>query len=112
GKEWLVGWVVGIGVALSGLGVVLPIALFIRPMLRAQAEVAELGGSDALGTRAAGWRLGGAIYFAPEDPAVFVPKLRGIGQTLNFARPGAWVFLAAVVLAPIVLGFASIALAR
>jgi uncharacterized membrane protein len=71
---------------------------FIGPLARAQDELKRLGGSVALGTHASGWRFGGILYFAPEDPAVFVPKQRGIGQTINFARPGAWVFLGAVVL--------------
>ena len=43
-----------------------------------------------LGTRKAGWKLGGLVYFAPDDPAVFVPKRVGIGQTVNMARGAAW----------------------
>jgi uncharacterized membrane protein len=41
------------------------------------------------------------VYYAADDPAVFVPKLRGIGLTLNFARPGTWVFLLLVVAVPV-----------
>lgn len=74
------------------------LTLFIGPLVRAQDELKRLGGSLALGTHASGWRWGGLVYFAPEDPAVFVPKQRGIGQTVNFARPGAWLFLGAIVL--------------
>jgi hypothetical protein len=35
-------------------------------------------------------------FYATDDPALFVPKRIGIGQTLNFGRPGAWIFLAAI----------------
>jgi uncharacterized membrane protein len=41
---------------------------------------------------------GGLIYFNPADAAVIVPKRFGIGWTLNFARPAAWVYLAAILL--------------
>ncbi len=33
------------------------------------------------------------FYFAPEDPRIVVKKRRGIGWTLNFARPMAIPFL-------------------
>jgi uncharacterized membrane protein len=58
------------------------------------------------GTRADGWKWGGLIYYAPDDPAWIVPKLLGIGQTLNLARPAAWVLLLLVlaVLAGIAVG--------
>jgi uncharacterized membrane protein len=105
-------WAVVTSVALMGVGIVLPLVLFVRPLARVQAELAKLGGSDALGTRAEGWRGAGMIYFAPEDPAVFVPKLRGIGQTLNFARPMAWVFLIAILVAPLALTALIVAIAR
>jgi uncharacterized membrane protein len=105
-------WAVVTSVALMGVGIVLPLVLFVRPLSRVQAELAKLAGTDALGTRASGWRWAGTIYYAPEDPAVFVPKLRGIGQTLNFARPMAWVFLLAILAAPLVLTAIVIAVAR
>ncbi|AWB43354.1 hypothetical protein DCC85_03360 [Paenibacillus sp. CAA11] len=44
------------------------------------------------------WKLG-SIYYNPKDPAVFVEKRMGVGWTVNFARPLAWVFL----FAPLVL---------
>ncbi|MCL6517945.1 DUF5808 domain-containing protein [Alicyclobacillus sp.] len=37
--------------------------------------------------------IGGALYYNPDDPAWMVPKRFGIGWTLNFARPGAWLVL-------------------
>ena len=42
-------------------------------------------------------RHAGIFYFNPDDPAVWVPKRFGIGYTLNFARPAAWIVLAAVI---------------
>ncbi|MBK8094362.1 MAG: hypothetical protein IPK32_20965 [Verrucomicrobiaceae bacterium] len=39
------------------------------------------------------WKLG-FIYFCRSDPRIFVPKrIRGLGWTLNFARPLAVPFL-------------------
>ena len=46
------------------------------------------------------WKLG-QFYFNPEDPALWVEKRFGVGWTMNFARPGAWVFLLAIFLIPI-----------
>lgn len=37
------------------------------------------------------WILG-MFYYNPSDPSVFVEKRAGIGFTVNFARPAAWVF--------------------
>ena len=33
------------------------------------------------------------FYYNPDDPAILVEKRYGIGYTLNFARPSAWVLL-------------------
>ena len=44
------------------------------------------------------WKLG-QFYFNPDDPALFLEKRFGIGWTVNYARPMAWVIL----LGPIVL---------
>ncbi|GGA50085.1 DUF1648 domain-containing protein [Paenibacillus physcomitrellae] len=45
------------------------------------------------------WKLGGSTYYNPNDPSLFIEKRVGIGWTVNFARPLAWVF----VLAPFVI---------
>jgi uncharacterized membrane protein len=42
------------------------------------------------------WR-GGIIYYNPSDAAVIVPKRYGLGWTLNFARPVAWVYIGGMV---------------
>ena len=67
--------------------------------------------AEVLGTRDEGWKLGGAIYYAPGDPTVFVPKKLGIGSTLNFGRPQAWLFIAVITALPLAVTFAIIALA-
>jgi uncharacterized membrane protein len=38
------------------------------------------------------WVLG-MFYYNPSDPSVFVEKRVGIGYTVNFARPAAWIFM-------------------
>lgn len=39
------------------------------------------------------WKLGGMVYFNPDDPTVNVPKRFGVGITLNMARPISWVII-------------------
>ncbi len=39
----------------------------------------------------------GVFYYNPLDPAVFVEKQTRIGYTINFARPGGWIFLIGVI---------------
>lgn len=50
------------------------------------------------------WKLG-ILYVNRDDPSVFLPERFGIGWTINFARPAAWIlvgcFLAAVILVSI-----------
>jgi uncharacterized membrane protein len=38
------------------------------------------------------WKLG-IFYYNPEDKRTFLPKRFGIGWTLNFARPAAYLFI-------------------
>lgn len=38
------------------------------------------------------WKLG-TLYWNPEDPAMFVEKRSGLGWTMNFAKPTAWMVL-------------------
>lgn len=42
--------------------------------------------------------LFGVFYFNPEDPALFLEKRFGIGWTMNFGRPMAWVVVGMLVL--------------
>lgn len=54
------------------------------------------------------WKLG-VFYFNRDDPSVMVEKRFGIGYTMNFAHPMAWVLIAILVLIPVAVS-ASIAL--
>jgi len=99
----------GLGLALSLLvaagAMFLPLVVYLRPLMRVQDEIRALAGSEVLGTHTSGWKARGLIYFAPDDPALLVPKRRGIGQTLNFGRPAAWLILFAVIIGAPLLSF-------
>jgi uncharacterized membrane protein len=43
------------------------------------------------------WVLG-SFYFNPSDPSLFVEKRSGIGRTINFGRPAAWIIIGALIL--------------
>jgi uncharacterized membrane protein len=62
--------------------------------------VASLGGSPDRY-----WKLG-TFYCNPDDTAVFVEKRSGLGYTLNFAHPSAWIIVALTLLLPLGLLFA------
>jgi uncharacterized membrane protein len=50
------------------------------------------------------WKFG-MFYYNPQDAALFVPKRMGYGFTFNFARPAAWLMIAAflvLAIAPLV----------
>src|SRR5258708_3047415 len=47
------------------------------------------------------WKLG-VFYFNQDDSAVFVEKRFGLGYSLNFARPTAWLILSLILLAPLI----------
>jgi uncharacterized membrane protein len=66
--------------------------------------IADTGPSAAPydGTPDAMWR-GGIIYYNPSDAAVIVPKRYGLGWTLNFARPVAWVYIGGMVVVLVLL---------
>lgn len=80
-----------------------PMAFYLPPLTRVQREMRAIAGTNVPGTRRDGWRGGGLIYYAPDDPSLVVPKRIGIGSTLNFAHPAAWVLLGAVLVLPILL---------
>ena len=91
GERWITG-PIGITVHLVAVAVILllPIWLlmtgqFARP------------GKPAQGDRSpdACWKLG-LVYFNPDDPALWVEKRFGVGYTVNFARPSAWILIAAI----------------
>jgi len=69
-----------------------------------QGEAQPLAGAPPLGDRTDDrhWKAG-LVYYNPDDPALWIEKRLGIGYTLNFARAGAWWFLAAVLVIPLAL---------
>ena len=46
-----------------------------------------------------GWN--GVVYSNPKDQRIWVPKLSGLGATLNFAHVRSWIILAAILVVPI-----------
>lgn len=111
GHAGMLGPTVVITVALCAVGALAAIVFYVPRMLSVQGEIRSLAGTEVLGTRGAGWRWGGLVYFAPDDPALFVPKRVGVGRTLNFARAAAWVFILLVIVLPLGITFGAIALA-
>jgi uncharacterized membrane protein len=47
------------------------------------------------------WKLG-VFYFNPDDPAVLIEKRFGLGYSLNFARPTAWIIVLLILMGPLV----------
>lgn len=106
-----IGPVVIAGVILTLAGTLVPLVVYVPRLVKTAEALRAIAGTAALGTHASGWRYDGLIYYAPDDPAVFVPKRDGIGQTLNMARPGAWGFLFTVVVLPVAISLVAVLLA-
>ena len=85
-------WTAIVSVALVGLVLW---GLWRSGMLRTGDTLPTLPAYD--GTPDAGWKSGGLIYYNPSDAAVLVSKRLGVGWTLNFARPLAWIYLGGVI---------------
>lgn len=63
---------------------------------------------DQLHSDSANWKWG-IFYFCRQDPRIIVPKrIRGLGWTINFARPSALLWVLAILL----FVYGAIALAR
>jgi uncharacterized membrane protein len=73
-----------VGVMLAGVG------YFIWRMIAVNNELGELTGDEYVqrATEEEHWRHGGLTYSNPEDPALVVEKLTGVGYTLNMAHRG------------------------
>ena len=78
------------GVLLVGMG------YFLWRMVAVNRGLDELTGDDYVqrADEEEHWRHGGLTYYNPEDPALVVEKLTGIGYTLNLANPAVWYRLA------------------
>ena len=66
------------------------ITYFLVRMLRINARLQRQTGNDYAQRPAdeSHWRHGGLTYSNPDDPALVVEKLVGVGYTLNMAHPG------------------------
>ena len=75
---------VGLGALIAG------IAFFIVRMIRINARLQQQTGNDYAQRPVdeSHWRHGGLTYSNPDDPALVVEKLVGVGYTLNMAHPG------------------------
>jgi uncharacterized membrane protein len=63
------------------------------------------------GTPDSAWK-GGMFYVNRNDPALVVPKRFGIGWTLNFGRPAAWLLLAVLLAVPLAISLGALLAAR
>jgi uncharacterized membrane protein len=81
--------------------VVLLLAAILTSMGQGGTRLAHLPapGTAPIGDRTpdACWK-GGIFYVNPDDPALFIEKRFGIGYTLNFAHPTAWLLMAFLLL--------------
>ncbi len=71
------------GVMIVGMG------YFLWRMVAVNRGLDEMTGDEYVqrATEEEHWRHGGLTYYNPEDPALVVEKLTGIGYTLNLAHP-------------------------
>jgi uncharacterized membrane protein len=58
------------------------------------------------GRDASHWYAGGLFYYNPDDPAIFVEKLVGFGYTFNMANRRVYVYLAYMILLPLLMNWA------
>lgn len=78
------------GVLLAGMG------YFLWRMVTVNRGLDELTGEEYVQRpdEEEHWRHGGLTYYNPEDPALVVEKLTGVGYTLNMGNPAVWYRLA------------------
>jgi len=86
-----------------------PLVGYIGRIIRVGIRLRARSGPELWGTRRDGWKLGGALYYAPDDPHLFVPRLYGVGQTVNLARPSAWVLLILLLGVPVAIAISALA---
>jgi len=91
-------------VALAGPLLLLWVARDVGRLLVIADAMDVSAGGPGLGTHLQGWRWGGLLYYAPDDPALAVPAPSGLGHKLNLARHRARLLLTTVVAFPVVLG--------
>jgi len=92
-------WLPGLGAGQAlGLGMVVIVGAIVwsvralRSVYRYLHRTNQLAGLE-------GWN--GVIYRNANDPRIWVPKLSGLGATLNFAHTKSWLVLGAILVMPI-----------
>ena len=92
-------WLPGLGAGRTlGLGIVVIVGAIVWAVWALKAvhrylhRTGQLAGLE-------GWN--GVVYSNPKDPRLWVPKLSGLGATLNFAHAQSWLILGAILAAPI-----------
>ena len=77
-------------VVLGGAALLAGITFFLVRMIRINARLQQQTGNDYVqrSVDESHWLHGGLTYSNPEDPALVVEKLVGVGYTLNMAHPG------------------------
>jgi uncharacterized membrane protein len=108
-----------IAATMGGIGILYGILFWFMPRLTVVVALARLGQGGSrmaandqkastgsavpIGDRTPDryWKLG-VFYFNRDDSAVFVEKRFGLGYSLNFARPTAWLILSLILLAPLI----------
>lgn len=75
--------------------ILVPGITLVRGLRRLRAEQPAAGRGDR--TPDSAWIMGG-LYFNRDDPSVFVEKRFGIGYTINFAHPAAYILIVGILL--------------
>jgi uncharacterized membrane protein len=92
-------WLPGIGAGQTlGLGMVIIVGVIVWAVRALKAVHRYLHRTDQL-AGLEGWN--GVIYSNANDPRIWVPKLSGLGATLNFAHTKSWLVLGAILIMPI-----------
>jgi uncharacterized membrane protein len=63
--------------------------------------IVQVARAPRLAPNAASDWQGGLVYSNAADPRLIVPKRSGLGWTFNFAKPSAWILLAALLIGPL-----------
>ena len=92
-------WLPGVGTGRTlGFGTLVMVGAIAWAVWVAKASHRYLRRTDRL-AGLEGWN--GLTYSNPSDPRVWVPKMSGLGATLNFAHARSWLILAAILALPI-----------
>src|SRR5262249_59033958 len=100
----------GIAIAVgAGALLVVGIVYFAAKLFRLKRELDALPPPARTPPDPAHYRWGGAFYYNPDDPSLFVEKRYGVGYTFNMAQPRVWWYVAYILGLP-VLVFVAVAL--